>query len=512
MESKRDTRLHDVLQPLLLALVAVLAYLPGIGRQEFVGTEDFRARIASEMLASGEWTRPTYYGRLILTKPPLHYWSLAGTMAWQGKRSPGSARLVSLAALALTVAVIGAAARAAAGATAGWVAGLGYLLGLNTLKNGVNAEIDPTFAALTVVALLALHGAGARRHGASAWMILAGLAAGLATLAKGAAVAPWLVGGLVAAWLLGMLPRRRDLLLGAATFLPLALLWPLVLRPDSATDPLGIRESFGDFLAWDLAALGRAFVYPLALLFAALPLSLPALLRLRAAGRASLDRYAVLAVAGAFVMLMAAGGKSTRYLLPAFPLLAVAGALRLELMAASGAFARVLGFAALVLAAAAVPWSRASLDLTGGVSLALLALAGAAAARIGPQRPALALLLLCAPARALYTQVAVPAWERSQSIAPALVELRTVLGDARRIAVTRLETPRLLEPLGVEIEYFDKPRQLYAALPESNGWDALLIPWRDGMDEPPAWRLDGVILLDDKELRVYRPPPDPSGG
>lgn len=146
---------RPALAALLVAALTILAYLPGIGRQEWVGTEDFRARIAAETAEHGDWVVPTYYGTPILTKPPLYYRLLGATLGWSGSHEPGSARLLSLAALAAVAAMIAYAGARAGGPRAGLIAGCGYLIGLNTLKNGVNAEIDPLSAAFAVAAVLA---------------------------------------------------------------------------------------------------------------------------------------------------------------------------------------------------------------------------------------------------------------------------------------------------------------------------------------------------------------------
>src|SRR5690348_5362146 len=63
---------------ILLFVVSLVCYLPGIGAGPLAGTEGHRAITAHQMLASGRgpagWLLPHLYGRLYLTKPPLHYW------------------------------------------------------------------------------------------------------------------------------------------------------------------------------------------------------------------------------------------------------------------------------------------------------------------------------------------------------------------------------------------------------------------------------------------------------
>lgn len=502
-------------QALLLAALTVVAYLPAIGRQEFVGTEDFRARIAHEMLASGRPLLPTYYGRPISTKPPLHYWALEGALAVTGTREPWSMRLSSLAALAATVAAVGLAVRAAAGIQAGWLAGAGYLLAANTIKNGVNAEIDPLFAAFTVGAVLcwwrALEGEEAHsRAGAWRWGLWAGLCAGMAVLAKGLALLPFAAGTAMATWRCHRLPPRSACIWAAAAFLPLALLWPVgwrLLDPTARAD--AITEGPDRFLAWDAEAWLRTLLYPLALVAASAPFSLAALLHLRAPGRAALDRYLCWTVAGAFALLALSAQKGTRYLLPCFPLLVAAGVLRLELLARRGFGVRAACAAFAAAAMAALPLAWGSLTPAGALALAALFLAAAAGWKIAPRAPVLAAALLVVPARAIHTQVYVPEWEaRGRGAAAAVESLRAALAGARTLGVARLETPRLLEPLGPEVTYFDRLQDLARALDAGSRFDALLVPWKERDDPIPGHRCTASVQVQDLDLRIWRPEGD----
>lgn len=502
-------RLGTAGQSLLLFLITLAAYAPGLGRQEFIGTEDFRARIAEEMLHSGDWVHPTFYGRPILTKPPLHYLALGAAMSLSGERSPWSTRWVGLLALAVTVAAIGSAARGSAGPRAGWVAGLGYLVGLYVLKNGVNAEIDPLFAALTVLAVLgwwkALEPGAPHRISVSAGL-LAGACVGLAAMAKGPAVLPFAIGALVAAPWSGRPLRRAAWLAALPPLLALSLAWPLALwlRADGAADP--VTQGANLWFGWTERTLRRTLTYPLALFGAALPFTLPSLFRLRAPERAPLDRYAMLTVAIAFVILLLPAEKSTRYLLPCFPLLTLAGALRLELFGWTTTFIRGVGAA---FAVAAVVGSLAAgyeLDAAGWASVAAVAAAGAAAALWAPRRPVLTLVALAITLRLLVVQVYVPGWEASgRSVKPVVAELRAHLREGQRLAVVALQTPRLTDPLAEEITYFHGGAELRAALAAGDRYDAVLLAWLRPGDDPPGHRLVASVAGLGKDLRIYAP-------
>lgn len=491
---------------LLVAALAVAAYLPAIGRQEWVGTEDFRARIAAENHAAGAGIVPTFYGTPILTKPPLYYWLLGGTLAWAGEHSPRVARLPSLAALAITAALLAFAGARCGGARCGLLAGAGYLLGLNTLKNGVNAEIDPLFAATAVAALLAWW--HALRGGGGRWALVAGVALGIGGLLKGAAVLPVAFAGAAGGWAAGLRPRPYLALAAGVPMLAGWLAWPLALRGVLAADLLyAVRESEGFLTGWDAEAIVETMLFPFALLVAGLPLSLPALYRLRVAGRPLLDRYLVAAVAAFLIAMLPSATKATRYLLPCLPLLALAGALRLERLAASGAFARAVAAAALVAAAAAVPLTTGTLDLRGVLVLAALGLAALCAFRLTPRAPALALALLLLPARGLFTQVYVPAWEASgQAVAPAVAELRRLTAGACRLAVVRAESPRLTDPLGLDVRFFWDPQDLRSWLRDGREpFDAILLAVKKEEIELPGYAETGSFEFEGKTLRVLRP-------
>src|SRR4051812_26374715 len=62
---------------LILVGAWALAYLPNLGIRPLRLEEGRRATPAREMLASGDFVRPTLYGDTYLNKPPLYYWLVA---------------------------------------------------------------------------------------------------------------------------------------------------------------------------------------------------------------------------------------------------------------------------------------------------------------------------------------------------------------------------------------------------------------------------------------------------
>ena len=484
---------------------AILAYLPWIGSRPFVDTEDFRVHIAHRMAEDGSALVPRYYDRPILTKPPLHYWALGFVEGLTGSTQAGSARLVGLAATVLCAAALAAAAGACGGRRAAWLAGLIYLLCAYTVENGASAEIDPGFTALVVLALLAWWASLESRS--PAWAAAAGVAAGGAFLAKGGAALPYFAGAAFATLRLGARPSAAQL---TAVLLPAAALggsWGLALGslPEGALDG-ALQERSGFLTDWSGRSVLRTLLFPLALTFAALPASVPAFLRLRAAGRPFLDRFALLTVAGAFAILLLSANKSTRYLMPCVPLLALAAALRLELLAWSGAFARIVGWTALILAVTAVPFTVGSLEIAGSVALLALALAGVAALRLGASRPAWALALLLLPLRASFLHVYAPRVDATSAAEQEdAARLAAQAADASSAAVVSLETPRIIDPLGLHVRYFGLASEFREASRAEGPFELAIFGKEVESGALAGYRLVEELHVGGRALWIYRP-------
>jgi 4-amino-4-deoxy-L-arabinose transferase-like glycosyltransferase len=165
-----------------LALLALALYLPSLGRRSLDNEEGRRAIPAREMLASGDFVRPTVFGRLYLAKPPLSFWSIAACASLHGEVDELAARLPSAIATALTAVMLAAFGARVASARAGAVAAVLFLLAPEVLAKGVTAEIEPLLGACTFAATAALWLA---RERSIAWTLASGAALALALLAKG---------------------------------------------------------------------------------------------------------------------------------------------------------------------------------------------------------------------------------------------------------------------------------------------------------------------------------------
>jgi len=100
--------LRNALPPLLLVVLLALAYvLPFQGTRHLWGTDEGRySGVAAEMLDSGDWLVPHRHPEHEhLSKPPMTYWALAGSMAAFGKNE-WALRLPGALAFVLTLACV----------------------------------------------------------------------------------------------------------------------------------------------------------------------------------------------------------------------------------------------------------------------------------------------------------------------------------------------------------------------------------------------------------------------
>jgi len=171
--------------PLVLVTLWALAYLPHLGVRDARLEEGRRATCAREMLASGDFVRPTLYGETYLRKPPLFFWLVAATGAVFGEVTPLAARLPSvLAALGCALVALRFAPDVLDRRTRA-LAALFVLSSATLLDKGTLGEIDTTLS-LVVVLALKVWWDGNRPSGQTfrSWLWV-GLLLGLAGLIKG---------------------------------------------------------------------------------------------------------------------------------------------------------------------------------------------------------------------------------------------------------------------------------------------------------------------------------------
>ena len=165
------------------------------------GEESRRGRIAWEMVDTGDYLVPRVQGKPRLSRPPVHYWSIAAAgIAW-GAVDPVAVRLPSLLATLLTVLLVYGYSRTFLSRLGAFAAATAYMTMGQVLELGRLGETEAVFTLLMSGSLLVWHWGFARRWPATVTWTLAYFLAGLATLTKGPQGPVYFVGG-VGAWLL----------------------------------------------------------------------------------------------------------------------------------------------------------------------------------------------------------------------------------------------------------------------------------------------------------------------
>lgn len=210
---------------LFLAAASVLLFDLGDYRP-LTPHEVLVAQPAREILETGRWLAPTYFGEPRLKKPPLATWETAAAFRLFGVNE-FAARLPSAAAALGLVFLVWLMARDHGGPRVGRWAGFAAATSVWSLTHGRLAEVDMTLAFLIAAGTLAfLKSPRDRRWGSVFW-----ITAGLAALAKGP-VGPILLGAIV---LVSAAARRSATELralgtawtGMFLFLAIGLAWPL---------------------------------------------------------------------------------------------------------------------------------------------------------------------------------------------------------------------------------------------------------------------------------------------
>lgn len=325
----------------LLCLSWAALYLPALGDPELRGEEIRRILPAQGMLETGDWIVPRIAGEVYANKPPLINWAVAGMFALTGSESETSARLVSaLAMLALALAAF-LLLRKDLGDDRACFAGLALLTTLTLIAKGRLIEIEALLTALVGAACFLWMRLWNDRR--SPWLVwtLPYLVLGLACLLKGPVPLlfwfPFVIATLRSARELRSLlhpAHAAGLILMGAVFLPWVLLNIEAVGAGEQSVGNWIREVAvrGDVsqMEWD-----RWLTNPLKIPGGFLPWTIPlayALWRSRKA-RFTLQagRREDAALAGSlfacgfgFVLVCLTPGGLPRYLMPVYPLAALA--------------------------------------------------------------------------------------------------------------------------------------------------------------------------------------------
>ncbi|MFO0879989.1 MAG: glycosyltransferase family 39 protein [Gemmataceae bacterium] len=168
---------------LLLAVIWALSCLPNLGGPTLWDIDEgLNAEAAREMLASGNLVVPTFNYQLRSAKPVLLYWLQVASYQMFGVNE-AAARFPSALAVLLAVLATYELGRALFGLRTGLLAGVLLATSVSVLGAAHFANPDALLLAFTTVTLAAF--LRYAETGSRWWIYLAGLAAGLAVLAKG---------------------------------------------------------------------------------------------------------------------------------------------------------------------------------------------------------------------------------------------------------------------------------------------------------------------------------------
>jgi len=342
--TRRLSRCGVLPEAVAILLLALVMTVPGLFGSPLVRTEPHRVVPAHEMVETGRWLMPRFYGEPYLRKPPLHYWTLAVVERASGRtddwiyRLPSALALGILASAACIFAAVwfGSSPRGGprVARIAGLAAGVATLALVPLWGQSRTADVDAlntTFGVLAAwLAMEILRRGGVRAVGP---VVALALAFAGATLTKGPATWPVLLGAIVAtAWVL------RPLRLRAAVALVTGLLgggaicaaWMVTtFLSEENLDLSGVREVASKLDITDLRRLAMVVALPGLVTIFALPVVL-ATLHLRGlvesgvngnAGPASMARAAALGYIAAIGIGVLVGLDNMRYLYPAVPLL-----------------------------------------------------------------------------------------------------------------------------------------------------------------------------------------------
>jgi 4-amino-4-deoxy-L-arabinose transferase-like glycosyltransferase len=325
---------------LVLALLAVVAFaiaLDNLERPLANPDEGRYSEISREMALTGDWVTPRLDGIKYFEKPPLQYWATAASFELLGTSEP-TARLYTFLCGFLTLLVTGYTAWRLMGAEAGLASMLAlvaspYFMGLGgiiTLDMGLTL-----WTTTTVCAFLIAEDTRTAPASRTRWLALAWAAMALAVLSKGL-VGIVFAGAAVFFQALmkrdaGVI-RRMGWLYGIPIFLVLAAPWFLMVaraNPEFAHF-FFIHEHFERFLThehrrvepwWYFLPIVVCGFLPWAF---ALPAALVHAWRADPLGRTRPLRVALLWSAFVIAFFSASGSKLPAYVLPVFPLLALA--------------------------------------------------------------------------------------------------------------------------------------------------------------------------------------------
>jgi 4-amino-4-deoxy-L-arabinose transferase-like glycosyltransferase len=168
---------------LLLLILAI--YFTRLTTLCIRGEEPHRARLAAEILETGEWIVPKQQGEIYLSRPPLQSWPIAWLGLLRGEVDLFSARFPTVVALLLTAVLLYAYGRSFLSPVAAFAAAVAYATMGQVMEIGRLAETESTFTLLIASSLLLWHWGYSRGWSPALTWSLGYSFSALAGLAKG---------------------------------------------------------------------------------------------------------------------------------------------------------------------------------------------------------------------------------------------------------------------------------------------------------------------------------------
>ncbi len=297
------------------------------------------ARIACEMLDSGQWFLPVLNGEVYAKKPPLGFWMMAISMKIFGITS-AAARLPAVFSLAATGWLVFLIGRQLFSARAGFWASAILMSSVLTIYTGSAAMVDaPLLAFITLAIWAHIKGISHSKRGSLYWPVLA-LALGLAELTKHpVGLATVLPATFISAWLLRKnIPIPKSFWLGLAAayaagfalhqawFLPVQLMTPgfseIMVGQHIVGRFFSPMEGHGAGSLWGYLALLPVYVPILLIGFAPWSVFLPAGAARLMRGRVGDQTARIFLLSWAlpiFILFSLSATKLPHYILPVFP-------------------------------------------------------------------------------------------------------------------------------------------------------------------------------------------------
>lgn len=326
----------------LLALVAAI-YFSRVTQLTIRGEESRRARVACEMLETGDWIVPREQGRVFADRPPLANWTIAASMWTLGSYGALAVRLPTILATLLTTLLVYGYSRTFLSAAGALAAGAAYATFGQILQLGFLAETEATLTLLVGASLLVWHWGYSRRWPTGAVWVCGYALAGLAALTKGPQgpvyflATTWLYLALRKDWRFLFSPWQLAGLTSAAA---LVAAWQIpLMRSVSVEDALKIWGHHAT-ARFDYSQVGMVarhlFEFPLEILGCLLPWSIWLAVFLRRRGRQAQPSasdnllFLSLAIGVAFPTCWLAPQARGRYFMPLYPCFAPLVGLAIE--------------------------------------------------------------------------------------------------------------------------------------------------------------------------------------